>query len=181
MSRTQFSSLGRRTFLLGSLFAVVSAQASTRFEPDDFPPGQVRTLMVYVPAITDGDTFYVEVNGTRRRVRLAEVDAPESGQPFGHRSEQSLRELVWKKQVQVTWSEVDRYGRPIVSVKTMDGIDVGAEQVRRGLAWVYRRYAKDQRLYPLEDAARTARIGLWADPSPQPPWEWRKEHRPPQP
>ena len=56
-------------------------------------------------------------------------------------------------------------------------IDANAEQVRRGLAWVYDRYVTDPDLYPLQDAARTERRGLWADSAPTPPWEWRKARR----
>jgi endonuclease YncB( thermonuclease family) len=54
------------------------------------------------------------------------------------------------------------------------GIDANAEQVRRGMAWVFDRYVKDRSLYPLQDAARSTRLGLWADAAPVPPWEWRK-------
>jgi hypothetical protein len=54
------------------------------------------------------------------------------------------------------------------------GIDANAAQVRRGMAWVFDRYVKDRSLYPLQDAARSARLGLWADAAPVPPWKWRK-------
>lgn len=136
----------------------------------------LHTVIGYVPAVSDGDTFYVEVDGRRTRVRLSQIDAPESHQAFGRRSEQSLREMVWKERVTVSWSKEDQYGRPLVSA-TVNGLNVEAEQVRRGYAWVYRRYATDMALYPLEESARAAKRGLWADPSPQPLWEWRKERR----
>ncbi|MBI3894362.1 MAG: hypothetical protein HY313_00375 [Acidobacteria bacterium] len=43
------------------------------------------------------------------------------------------------------------------------------------MAWVYRKYAAPQSvLYRLEQDARTARRGLWADTHPTPPWDWRK-------
>ena len=75
------------------------------------------------------------------------------------------------------WRDVDRYGRPIVAVDHA-GADVGAEQVRRGMAWVYRQYSKDRSLYALDSEARAARRGLWADSQPAPPWEWRKKYIP---
>jgi micrococcal nuclease len=168
-------------FLLLLLFFGWQAHAFKSPVTQAAPLAPTHVESAYVSAVVDGDTLYVELDGLRTRVRLAEVDAPEKGQPFGRRSEQSLRELIWKRQVRVAWSELDRYGRPIVRVTTSDGIDVNAEQVRRGFAWVYRQYAKDQSLYSLEAAARTAQIGLWADSAPQPPWEWRKEHRVPSP
>jgi len=58
------------------------------------------------------------------------------------------------------------------------GVDANAEQVRRGLAWVYVRYApKDSLLYELQAKAQAERRGLWADAHPVPPWEWRKSRK----
>lgn len=130
----------------------------------------------FASGISDGDTFYMVIDGKSTRLRLAEVDAPEKKQSFGRRSEQSLRALLGERPITVTWDKVDRYGRPIVQVYA-EGIDVNAEQVGRGFAWVYRRYAKNPRLYVLENGARLERRGLWADPSPVEPWIWRKAGR----
>jgi len=55
-----------------------------------------------------------------------------------------------------------------------DGVDANAEQVNRGMAWVYRRYARDHDLFVLEHGAKVGKRGLWTDPSPTPPWQWRK-------
>lgn len=74
--------------------------------------------------------------------------------------------------------DTDRYGR-VVGRVYRGGLDVNAELVKQGAAWVYRNYAKDQRLFTLEDEARAARRGLWALPEAerQPPWEWRQAER----
>ena len=69
-------------------------------------------------------------------------------------------------------SKIDDYGRSI-GVVTVAGVNVEAEQVRRGLAWVYRHYSDDARLLALEAEAKAARRGLWAEANPIPPWEWR--------
>lgn len=74
-------------------------------------------------------------------------------QACGRRSEQSLRELVGKKQVELAWKSLDRYGRPIAQV-SVDGLDVNAEQVRRGYAWVFRRYSNDPRTRSPNSAER---------------------------
>lgn len=71
------------------------------------------------------------------------------------------------------WTERDRNGRTLGRVWCA-GIDANAEQVRRGMAWVFDRYVKDRALYPLQDAARAQRLGLWSDAKPIPPWEWRQ-------
>jgi endonuclease YncB( thermonuclease family) len=129
-----------------------------------------------VAAAVDGDTVFVELDGVSTRVRLAQIDAPEKAQPFGRRAERSLRELIGQRMVSMTWREVDRYGRPIVQMLA-GGQDVNAEQVRRGYAWVFRRYSHDATLHALEEQARAAKRGLWADAHPVEPWEWRKKAR----
>lgn len=61
----------------------------------------------------------------------------------------------------------------------MDGHDVNLEQLRAGMAWWYREYAKEQvpqnrRAYEqAENEARAAKRGLWAEAKAAPPWEWR--------
>jgi micrococcal nuclease len=71
---------------------------------------------------------------------------------------------------------VDRYGR-IVGRVYVDGPDVIAVLVRGGYAWVYRKYSQDEELLKLEAQAKEKGLGLWADPNPIPPWEWRKGRR----
>ncbi len=168
--------------LVGLLAFASQAEA---MNPAAFPLGAVvaadrlaqqrHTATGPVTGIADGDTFYMTIEGKPTRLRLAQIDAPEKAQPFGRKAEQSLRDLIGKRQVTVTWTQADRYGRPIVQVQA-DGQDVNAEQVRRGYAWVYRQYATDRSLNTLEAEARSAGRGLWADPHPVEPWEWRKTH-----
>ena len=107
-------------------------------------------------------------------MRLVEIDAPERRQAFGNRSRQALARMVQGKQVEVREQGTDRYGRTLGRVYQA-GLDVNAEMVRIGLAWVYVRYAKDQSLYQVEAEARAQRRGLWADKEPVPPWEWRQK------
>lgn len=57
---------------------------------------------------------------------------------------------------------------------TCDGVDANAEQVKRGMAWVYDRYVTDKSLYAVQDIARAGHLGLWHDEHPVPPWDWRK-------
>jgi endonuclease YncB( thermonuclease family) len=127
-----------------------------------------------VISVTDGDTIGVLYRGGQLKVRLAEIDTPEKGQPYGTRARQALSALVFNQVVNVVETDRDRYGR-IVGRVYVDGIDVNAEMVLRGHAWVYRKYATDQRLYRLEEEAREAKRGLWALPEAErsPPWEWR--------
>jgi len=49
--------------------------------------------------------------------------------------------------------------------------------VRDGFAWRYVRYDKAGEFTDAEREAREKRRGLWADPNPVPPWEYRRERR----
>lgn len=126
-----------------------------------------------VVAIQDGDTLTVLVDRRQVKVRLVEIDAPEKAQAFGNRSRQSLSDLCFNKTATLADKGKDRYGRTLARV-SCEGVDANAEQVRRGMAWVYDRYVTDRSLYSLQDAARAEKRGLWADPKLVPPWEWRR-------
>lgn len=128
-----------------------------------------------VVGISDGDTLTV-LDGAQRqvRVRLAAIDTPESGQPYGDRARQALSDLAFGKAVRIVVVDTDRYGRTVGRVHE-GAVDVNAEMVRRGAAWVFRRYSDDPALLRLEAEARAAKRGLWALPEAErtPPWEWR--------
>jgi endonuclease YncB( thermonuclease family) len=127
-----------------------------------------------VVSVHDGDTLTVLVEKQQIKVRLAEIDAPELRQPFGNRSKQSLAELCFQVTAKVEQIARDRYGRSVGKVECT-GVDAGAHQVATGMAWVYDRYSKPSSpLYRLQDGAKAARRGLWAESEPVPPWEWRR-------
>ena len=128
-------------------------------------------------SVHDGDTLTVLMEQRQIRIRLTEIDAPELRQPFGTRSKQSLSELCFGKTAELAIRSHDRYGRTLAQV-TCAGTDANAEQVRRGYAWTYTRYARpDSPLHTLQVEARAARRGLWGDPTPIPPWDWRRNGR----
>lgn len=141
------------------------------------------TLQGRVVGIHDGDTVtVVDTNRQQYKIRLAGIDAPESKQAYGSRSKQNLSKWLYNRQVIVKWNKRDRYGRT-VGVVLVDGHDVNLEQVRAGMAWWYRQYAKEQTLpdrqaYELaENEAKAAKRGLWSDLEAVPPWAWRREKR----
>lgn len=146
--------------------------------------------MCLVIAITDGDTLKVrcraqgELPAQTLSVRLAEIDAPEKRQAFGTASRQHLAALCFQRPAEVEpiarSGGKDRYGRTVAHVKCA-GLDAPATMVRDGYAWVFDLYADDPSLYRLQDEAKASGRGLWADPRPVPPWEWRQQHRVPAP
>jgi endonuclease YncB( thermonuclease family) len=131
-----------------------------------------------VVGITDGDTLTILIDQRPRKIRLAEIDAPESGQPYGSRARQALSDLAFSKPARVVEQGTDRYGRTIGRVY-VGSVDVNAALVRQGAAWVYRQYSHDDALLRLEQEARAARRDLWALSETQriPPWEWRAAER----
>ena len=126
-----------------------------------------------VVGVQDGDTLTVLVGTQQVRVRLVEIDAPELRQPFGRRSKASLARMCAGLEARVHDEGQDRYKRTLGHVMCGQ-LDANAEQVRSGMAWVFVRYApKSSALYSLEASARAQRVGLWSDPHPVAPWEWR--------
>lgn len=146
-------------------------------------PAVAATLEGRVVGVADGDTFtLLDADRRQHKVRLAGIDAPEKGQPFGRRARQSLSRMVFDQDVVVEYAKKDRYGRIVGRVEA-GGLDVNLEQVREGSAWVYRQYlgelpeADRRRYLDAERQARDIDAGLWQDPDPQPPWQWRRMRR----
>jgi endonuclease YncB( thermonuclease family) len=131
--------------------------------------------------VSDGDTIAVlDKDNKQHKIRFQGIDAPESKQAFGQASKENLSRMVFGKQVTVTWEKVDKYGRTVGKV-LLDGKDVNIEQVKAGLAWHYKKYADEQppedriTYAKAEEEARAAKLGLWQDPNPTPPGEWRAD------
>jgi endonuclease YncB( thermonuclease family) len=136
-----------------------------------------------VVRVADGDTITLLLEDrTQVNIRFSGIDAPEKGQAWGQRSRQSMSSLAAGRYARAYVGKRDRYGRG-VAIVVIDGRDVGLEQLRRGMAWTYTRYLgelpyREQGLYlQAEREARDARRGLWSDPRPQEPWDWRRQKR----
>lgn len=145
-----------------------------------------------VVAVTDGDTIKIlDAEKVQHKVRLTGIDAPERGQPFGTVSREHLASLVAGKEVRVESDKSDRYGRILGKVWVQPAdcpscgktLDANHAQLLAGMAWWYRYYAKQQphedqgRYESAEDEARARGWGLWADPNPVNPYDWRKSKR----
>ena len=138
-------------------------------------------LIGKVIKVSDGDTITVlDSNNQKHKIRLKGIDAPESQQVYGDISTQSLSELVYDKEVLVTWDKKDKYYR-ILGKVIVDGNDANYEQLTKGLAWYYKQYEKDlsdedkKRYSEAEEWARNYTEGLWADSNLIPPWEFRRK------
>jgi endonuclease YncB( thermonuclease family) len=141
---------------------------------------RAETIEGKVVSVQDGDSLTIAgKDAKRRRVRLAEVDAPERRQPFGTESRRSLAAICQGKPATVEVVATDTHKRAVGKAKCGD-IDASAEQVRRGMAWVTARNTLPNSPLPeMEANARLRGLGLWAGDKPEPPWEWRKRQAPP--
>lgn len=146
------------------------------------PSARAETNLVFtgrVVGVTDGDSLTVlDERNQQHKVRLAEIDAPERGQPWGDRSRQALSALVFGKTVSVQQTDTDRYGRVVARVFA-EGQDVNRTMVEQGAAWAYREYLTDETLIATEARARRERNGLWSmsDTQTVAPWSWRRGER----
>jgi len=128
-----------------------------------------------VVGVSDGDTISVMRGEKSVRVRLWGIDTPESRQAFGNRAKQFTSAACFGKEVVVSIKDVDRYKRIVGLVILGNGRSLNSELVRAGMAWWYQAYAPDDAyLRELQARARKEKQGLWQDPSPVPPWEFRR-------
>jgi len=158
-----------------------------------FGPVSAEVLTGRVVGVTDGDTITVlDATKTQHKIRVAGIDAPEKKQPFGQVSKENLSRLVFNKDVDIEWTKYDRYKRIVGKVMVASPncltacsktFDAGLSQVSAGLAWWYRKYAKEQPKEDLpkyeqaEQGAQSRHQGLWGDKAPIAPWDWRKGNR----
>lgn len=149
---------------------------------------EAKTITGRVVGIADGDTITVLDRESRQhRVRLKGIDAPESGQDYGQASRQNLSAMLFKKEggknvgvaVIVTYSKLDRYGRVLGTVRVGD-LEVNHAQVAAGYAWFYREYqgemteAERAAYAAAEERARREGRGLWEQPNPVKPSDYRR-------
>ena len=132
-----------------------------------------------VVGIADGDTITVLRDKEQVRIRLYGIDCPERYQPFSKKARQLTAKMVHGKVVEVEPVDIDRYNR-LVALVTVSERLVNEELLNAGFAWVYTRYCVRpicDKWRALEQEAREAKLGLWADPNPIPPWEFRRQMR----
>lgn len=130
--------------------------------------------------ISDGDTITVLLEGNiQKKLRLAEVDCPESGQPFGKNAKDFTSQEVFGKDITFVETDTDRYGRTIAKVFYNDNKYLSKELIKAGLGWWYYQFSENEKLGKLQDEAKTKKIGLWSDINAVSPWEYRKQRRAP--
>lgn len=133
----------------------------------------LQAFSAHVVGVHDGDTITVLQGREQTKIRLEGIDAPELGQAFGQAAKRRTSALVFARDVEIRPKEYDRYGRLVARV-VVGGEDVSLALVREGMAWHFTRYSSDQVLARAELEARRGRRGLWQEPNPIPPWDFRR-------
>ena len=177
--------LVRKTYQLLALCVLLSALDSGAGEgvvnsgQEQVVTDGQKQVLKGVPVVTDGDSIRI---GTTR-IRIHGIDAPERRQKCqdpngvayacGQRAIHAIEKLIGEREVECRIREVDRYGRAVAQCFAGD-IDLGAEQVRRGWAFAYRRHARDY--VPQEKEASEGSDGIWVGDF-EFPWDWRRTNR----
>ena len=133
-----------------------------------------QSLTGKVVSIADGDTFTLLTSDNRQiRIRLHGIDCPEKAQDYGTVARMFLSDLIFGKSVQVTPTDVDRYGRTI-GIVSIDSTNVNEALLSAGLAWHYIHFDKNPKWAKLEEKARGDKKGLWSKPNAIAPWKFRR-------
>jgi len=154
-------------FVLFILFFAFSTKSSFFSQSNEF---------LRVIGIKDGDTVVLLTAAkTEITVRLSEIDAPERKQAFGTVSRTFLSDLIFGKEVKLEKLGTDRYGRTLGFIYLRNGTNVNLEMVKNGMAWQYEKYSKSAVLKKAQASAKSMKVGLWRDPYPVAPWEFRRK------
>ena len=113
--------------------------------------------------VSDGDTFTCrKTHGNNIQVRLADIDAPESGQAYGNQARKALNKLIYKQIVTLKNTSQDKYGRTVATVFS-GSTNVNLAMIEQGYAWHYKRYSNNATYATAMRQAQNQRRGLWAD------------------
>jgi len=154
----------KKTAVLLSLFLLLAFSLAAE-------PIIGRVVWVY-----DGDSFLLQDGQNTLEVRLWGIDAPEYKQPCGREATKFLIGLIKGKYVSVEKVDQDKYGRIVAKVHLED-VYINLEILKNGYAWWYQHYAPKERAFrDAEETARSQKGGLWRDPNPINPREWREQH-----
>lgn len=160
---------------------VVAVQSKTK--------GGEKAVVTYVG---DGDgASLLRKDGSSIKCRIDTIDAPETakpafgkpGQAFGEEAKRTLQDLIDKKEVTLTVtqeaasgppSKANNYGRALCKIE-VQGKNVDLQMIQKGAAWLFTKYgtAPDPALENAERVAKLKKEGLWANPNPERPGDFR--------
>ncbi len=130
-----------------------------------------------VNQVYEGDTINVSRRGFQSDILFFGIDCPEKDQPFGAQARAFVEKTLQNKTVDVIMAKQVRRNRPMGYVY-VDGELLNEILIKKGLAWVDDEYCRKglcEKWRRMEKEARQSGIGLWSQPDPVPPWQWRQK------
>lgn len=138
---------------------------------------QISTTTPYkVIKVVDGDTFYIQVDNKKLKIRMLGIDTPETKDPrkivqcFGKEASDKTKGLILNKYVKlendITQAEYDKYNRFLAYVYLDDNSLLNSKLIKEGYAHEYTYkvpYLKQAEFKNLEKEAREGKRGLWGD------------------
>ncbi|MFN5423560.1 MAG: thermonuclease family protein, partial [bacterium] len=131
----------RLLFLSTFSFIFLSCDVSSQVESNSLSGNVVK--------IIDGDTYDILLNGKQTRIRMFGIDAPERGMDYYRVAKEYLGELCMDQIIRLEVINTDRYGRMVAKSFLPDGRELGAEMIKEGMAWHFKRYSDDESLAQL--------------------------------
>jgi endonuclease YncB( thermonuclease family) len=175
------SNLQKFTFTAVLLLSSLIAWLLPKDSPYEQPPSPYAqphsldpNLAGRILSVADGDTFTLDVNGQKVKVRLYGIDCPERDQPYGKEARDFVLDWVRGRPVSIKSRGKDQYER-VLGEAFIGESNLNKELLAHGYAWWYESHAKTRKDYrELQQQAQQARRGLWSDPEPITPWEFRR-------
>ncbi|KAM0889172.1 hypothetical protein ACQ4PT_027898 [Festuca glaucescens] len=181
-------SIGAIVFLANArhvLFPKESFLGSFWSTPTCKPQGvkyELRTLPVDAKAVADGDTITVYVDmanphesrNVPHEVQEAAVERIKARAAKNYQKADALQKII----VDAGYRQLPNPSGDWGAGSCKEVPDQAKEHMlKKGLAWHYTAYDRRQELAKWESQTRASRLGLWALPNSEKPWEWRKEKR----
>lgn len=132
-------------------------------------------VVARVTSVVEGDRLTIRQGGHTKTISIKDIDCPELTQPYGKQAKRVTTAYVGNRDIVIRGLAADKQGRLSAEVLLQDGRSLGRELLKEGMAWWKRSSSADQRLELLEELARAGGKGLWSDPKPVPPWEWKQQ------
>jgi len=158
--------------LIPSIASIIIGCEGESTKNTSSPTNEYKSISGVVTSVIDGDTIKMSTNSDIDTIRLACIDAPESGQEYGNSSKIALSNMINGYTIDIHYNATDKYDRIIGFAS--NGKNINLKQVKNGQAWVYRDYCSVCEYYDAEVYARNNHLGLWANSNPVPPWIWRE-------
>lgn len=142
-------------------------------EPESNKPKSNTCLITKI--LSGSDCQGLTLNGTTLRLHLANIQTPDPDQTYGPQAKSLLSDYILNQSVRIETFRTDRSGCSQVRLR-LGNSDIAFMLLQNGAAWSYPQFqspSETRNYRSAQDEAYDRRIGLWSQPSPEPPWAFR--------